>query len=126
MRFIIPNIQAKIYYKELIKAIITKKSLRIKEFEKQFAELTGSKYCIATFSGRAALIGILASLDLKKGDEILMPGFTFIGIPHILKKLGYKPVFVDIDKNTLQAMIDNEAQDPYRYNYCQAMVKETE
>lgn len=45
---------------------------------------------------------------------------TLIEKVNDLIKEGWKPL------GGIQAMIDNEAQDPYRYNYCQAMIKKTE
>jgi len=51
-----------------MKKIITK-------LEKEFAEFIGVKYAIATSLGRNALFLILRSLDIKRGDEVIVPGF---------------------------------------------------
>lgn len=74
----------------------------VKNFENEFKSYVGTKYAIATSSGRFALYLILNSLDLNKSvDEIILPSYA----PWILVKVaifcGLKPVFVDIGPNTL-------------------------
>lgn len=75
-----------------------KKGGKITELEKEFNKYLSVKYSISFNSGRSALIAILEALDLKKGDEVLIQGFTCNSavIPFLKKKV--EPVFVDIDK----------------------------
>ena len=99
---VIPKIQSRVYAGELLKAAFG--SLRpgtIGRFEKEFSELIGMKHSIAAFSGRSALLATLSALNFAKGDEIIMPGYTFQGIPQMIIASGLKPVFADVDDRTL-------------------------
>ena len=72
----------------------------IKKFEKKFAEYIGVKYAIATSGGTGALQLALASLDIKKGDEVILPDLTYFACSDVIKLSGAKPIFVDILKDT--------------------------
>ena len=50
----------------------------VQEFEKLAASFVRSKYAVAVNSGTAALQAALYALDIKKGDEVLLPSFTFV------------------------------------------------
>ena len=77
---------------------------KIKEFEKNFAEYTNSKYCMQIDSGINVLKIALEALKIKKNDEILIQGDMSILDLTYLIKLGYKFKCLDIDSTTL--MID--------------------
>ena len=70
----------------------------VQDFEKSAASFVNSKYAIAVNSGTAALQAALLALDIKKGDEILVPSFTFVATANAVVSTGAKPVFVDILK----------------------------
>lgn len=72
----------------------------ITEFEKRFALYIGARYAIAACSGRHALEIILRGLKLKEGDEVIVPAYTFYIVPYVIKKMGLKPVFVDVSPKT--------------------------
>lgn len=84
---------------DIIRNISDRKNY-IHEFEDKFAKYVGTKYAIATCSGRYALELILKSLNLKKDNEVIVPAYTFYIVPLVIKKLGLKPVFVDINPET--------------------------
>ena len=65
-------------------------------FEKAIASFVKSKYAVAVNSGTAALQAALHVLDIKKGDEVLIPSFTFVATANAVVSTGAKPVFVDI------------------------------
>lgn len=69
----------------------------ITQFEKEFASYIGVKYAIATSSCHGALHLGLAGLGIKEGDEIILPDVTWIASAAVIKYVGAKPVFVDID-----------------------------
>lgn len=73
----------------------------VKLFEKKFLNLTKSNYCLSVTSGTTALHLALASLGIKKNDEIIVPNLTFIAPVNAVIYLGGKPVIVDVDKNNL-------------------------
>jgi len=69
----------------------------VKKFEERFAAYIGVNNAITVSSGTAALALILETLVLNKGDEIILPAYTFPSIPSCIKALGFLPRFVDID-----------------------------
>ena len=70
-------------------------------FENYVKETYDLESCIAVCNGTAALIAPLWSLDLKPEDEIITTPFTFIATSNAIRIAGAKPVFVDIDPETL-------------------------
>src|SRR3989338_2754565 len=72
----------------------------VNEFEKLFALYCGLKYAVGVNSGTDALFLALLSLGIKKGDEVIVPDFTFIATALAVSYTGAKPVFVDIDEQT--------------------------
>ena len=80
---------------------VSSKGEYIEKFEKLFAKKHGMKYGIACSSGTTALTLALASLGIKKGDEVIVPEFTMIATAWVVSYLGAKPVFVDCDKRFL-------------------------
>jgi perosamine synthetase len=79
---------------------ISSKGKFVDEFEERFASYVGVKHAIAVSSGTAALHLAAASLNLKPGDEVIMPTFTMIACANAVKYLGAKPIFVDSEFST--------------------------
>jgi len=73
---------------------------RTEEFEKKFAEYVGTKYAIATTSGTTALHLGLLSLGVTRGDEVILPAFSFIATANIPLFCDAIPVFCDVDPKT--------------------------
>ena len=72
----------------------------VKKFEENFSKYNNRKYGIAVSSGTAALEISIKALNLKKGDEIIIPAFSIISTALCIVKLGLKPVLVDSNINT--------------------------
>ena len=70
-------------------------------FENYVIERFDLEDCIAVNNGTSALIAPLWSLDLQPGDEVITTPFTFIATANAIVIAGGKPVFVDIDPDTL-------------------------
>ena len=68
----------------------------VREFERAAASYVGARYAVAVNSGTAALQASLHALDIKKGDEVLIPSFTFVATANAVASTGARPVFVDI------------------------------
>jgi perosamine synthetase len=88
-----------------VRSVLMEKSLtsaanaggkRVQEFEKLLASYVKSKYAVAVNSGTSALQAALYALDIKNGDEVLLPSFTFVATANSVLSVGAKPVFVDI------------------------------
>jgi len=72
----------------------------IKEFEEKIAEYVGTKYAVTFNSGTSALHALLLAYDLKQGDEVIVPSFTFIATANAPLFVGAKPVFAEIEDRT--------------------------
>jgi perosamine synthetase len=72
----------------------------ISEFEKAFAEFCGVKHAVATNNGTTALHLALVALDLKPGDEVIVPSLTYIASANAVRYCNGRPVFVDNDLET--------------------------
>jgi perosamine synthetase len=73
---------------------------QIPSFEKMLADFTGTKYCLTFNSGTSALHAALLSYGIGKGDEVIVPSFTFIATANAPKFVGATPVFADIEDAT--------------------------
>lgn len=73
----------------------------VDRFEKEFALHVGSKYAIATVNGTAALHVSLVLMDVRENDEVITQPLTFIATCNAITYCGAKPIFVDVDKETL-------------------------
>ncbi|MDH5385828.1 MAG: DegT/DnrJ/EryC1/StrS family aminotransferase [Candidatus Aminicenantes bacterium] len=71
-----------------------------KEFEKMIAEYIGTKYAVVFNSGTSALHAAVLAHNIKKGDEAIVPAFTFIATANALLFAGARPVFADIESKT--------------------------
>ena len=74
---------------------------KVTEFEQKVAEFTGSKYAIATVNGTAALQIALELAGVKSGDEVISLALTFIATCNAISYAGAKPLFVDVDLDTM-------------------------
>jgi dTDP-4-amino-4,6-dideoxygalactose transaminase len=73
---------------------------KVREFERKFAEFCGVKNAVCVSSGTSAIFLSLLSLDIKHGDEVIIPSFSFISTATPIIDIGAKPVFADIDAKT--------------------------
>ncbi len=71
------------------------------KLEQEFKNYSGIEYSFSFNSGRSALLAIVNSLGLKKGDEALIQAFTCNALANPLIKAGLKPVYVDCLPKTL-------------------------
>lgn len=73
---------------------------KVKEMEQAFAEYVGVKHCIGCASGTDALLLALKAWDVKAGDAVFVPSFTFFASAEVVAIQGATPVFVDVDLET--------------------------
>lgn len=78
----------------------------VTDFEKEFAEYCGAKYCVGVASGLDALTLSLISLDLKPGDEVIVPANTYIATWIAISRAGLKPVPVEPENAGFQIDVD--------------------
>lgn len=72
----------------------------VKQFTQNLAAYLDVKHVIPCANGTDALQIALMALDLKPGDEVITPSFTFIATTEVIALLQLTPVFVDVDKDT--------------------------
>ena len=76
----------------------------VQEFEEGFARLFGTKYAVALSSGTDADALVLATLydfGARRGDEVIVPALSFVATGNAVLQAGFNPVFVDVQKETL-------------------------
>jgi perosamine synthetase len=88
--------------KALSKKWLSGNSPIIKEFEEKLAHFLDVKYVSTCSSGTAGLHLALLGLDIKDGDEVIMPSLSYIATANSVTYVGAKPVFVDVDERTWQ------------------------
>lgn len=71
------------------------------EFEQRFAAHVGAKYAVALNSATAALHLSLLAAGIGPGDEVIVPALTFVSTAHAVLYVGAKPVFADVEPDTL-------------------------
>ncbi len=72
---------------------------KVIDLEAEFARRIGVQYCLAVNSGTAALMASLVALGMGPGDEVLVPGYTFIASISSVIVLGGRPVLTEIDES---------------------------
>lgn len=70
-------------------------------FEEAFAQFCGVKHAVAANNGTTALHLALVALDLKPGDEVIIPTVTYIATANVVRYCGATPVLVDVCADTL-------------------------
>ena len=83
---------------------------KVDKFEVEFGKKFGYKYPIFTNSGTAALELVYHLLDLKEGDEVIVPVLDCTAGQMGLSRRGVKIIFADIDKSTFNISYDDVRQ----------------
>lgn len=71
------------------------------EFATRFAAFVGARWCVPVDHGSSALLAALTALDVGPGDEVIVPGLTWVACASAVLRAGGIPILVDIDPNTL-------------------------
>ena len=79
---------------------ISSKGRFVSEFEEAFKKKFSYKFATVTTNGTTALHLALLSLDLKEGDEIIVPNLTYISACNAVRYINAKPILADVDKDT--------------------------
>jgi len=103
------NIQQEV--DEAIRAVLDSSAFingpAVKKFTTNLGIYTKAKHIIPCANGTDALQIALMALDLKPGDEVITPSFTFIATVEVVALLGFTPVFVDVDQDTFTFNLDS-------------------
>jgi dTDP-4-amino-4,6-dideoxygalactose transaminase len=85
----------------------------VHEFEKRFAALHGINEAVAVSSGTDAValaLAVLYDYGAERGDEVILPSLSFVATGNAVLHAGFKPVFVDIKRDTLNIDVDKIEQ----------------
>ena len=72
---------------------------KVVDFEDELKKVMGAKYAVATTSGTCSLLASLAALGIGGGDEVIVPGYTFIASISTIMMAGAIPVLAEIDES---------------------------
>ncbi|MEG1931176.1 MAG: DegT/DnrJ/EryC1/StrS aminotransferase family protein [Anaerovorax sp.] len=72
----------------------------VRTLEEKLAEYVGVKHCVTCANGTDALTLAMMAYDLKEGDGVFVPTFTFYASAETISLCGATPIFVDIDRQT--------------------------
>lgn len=70
----------------------------VKELEEKLAKYVGRKYCVTCGNGTDALTLAMRVLDVKEGDAVFVPTFTFYSSAEVISLEGATPIFVDVNE----------------------------
>lgn len=73
---------------------------KVAELENNISDYVGSKHAIAVSNGTATMHLILLALGIGKGDEVIIPAFSYMATANVVEIVGATPIFVDIDIET--------------------------
>ena len=91
---------------EVLDSAAFNKGPKVAEFQEHLEAYTGAKHVIPVGNGTDALQIALMALGLKAGDEVITPTFTFIATAEVVALIGWTPVVVDVDWETMNMDIE--------------------
>jgi dTDP-4-amino-4,6-dideoxygalactose transaminase len=78
----------------------------VEKMEKEFCEYLKCKHAVGVSSGTDALLLALMAIDLKPGDEVIVPTYSFFATAGVVSRLNAVPVFADIDPVSFNINVD--------------------
>lgn len=72
---------------------------KVRQLEEDVAALSGARYALALNSGTSGLLAIFAAMDIGPGDEVIVPGFTFVASISAIVYAGATPVLAEVDRS---------------------------
>ena len=96
--------------KEVLDTISSTKYIngpKVHEFSLNLSNYLGCKHVIPCANGTDALQIALMSCNLKPGDEVICPSFTYVATAEVVALLGLKPVMANVDENTFNMSVDH-------------------
>ena len=90
--------------KEILDSTRVSSGKYVREFEKKFAKVIGTKEAVAVSSGTDAValaLAVLYDFGAKRADEVILPALSFVATGNAVLQAGFSPVFVDVERETL-------------------------
>lgn len=82
------------------------KGPKLAKFEENLANYLGVKHVIGCANGTDALQIAMMALNLKEGDEVIVPSFTYVATAEVIGLLNLKPVMIDVEPDTFNITAD--------------------
>src|SRR6185503_11436504 len=79
---------------------------QVREFADALKNYVGAGFCIPCANGTDALQIAMMALDLKPGDEVILPVHTYVATAEVIALLGLTPVFIDVKANDFNLDVD--------------------
>lgn len=83
---------------------------KVKEFEKMAAEYLGVEHAVAFNNGTSSLHAVLIALDVKEGDEVLVPTLSYVSSANVILYCRATPIFCESDPDTFNVTADEVAK----------------
>lgn len=96
--------EAKLVFKKIKSGWISM-GPEVRKFEKKVQSFLGVKHAIAVNNGTSALDALLTALDIKPGDEVIVPSLTYISSANVVKYKNAKLVLCDVNENTFNTEV---------------------
>ena len=80
---------------------------QVNELEEMLAEYVGTKHCVTCGNGTDALTMMMMAWNIKEGDAVFVPDFTFFASGEVVSFEGATPVFYDVCKDTFNADVES-------------------
>ena len=95
------------YINQALKSTWLSEGKFVKDLENKVCKFVNSKFAISVTSCTSALHLAYLALELKRGDEIIIPGYGYLAAANIALQMGLKPIFVDVDLETFCVTLQN-------------------
>jgi len=95
------------YVKQALRSTWLSDGSFIHRFEKDLSNYVNSRFAISVTSCTTAIHLVYLALGLKRGDEVIVPGYGYLAAANIALQMGIKPVFADVDKKTFCVTSNN-------------------
>ena len=82
----------------------------VHQFAEALKQFTGAAFCVPCANGTDALQIAMMALDLKPGDEVILPVHTYVATAEVIALLGLTPVFIDVKPDTFNLDVDRLEQ----------------
>jgi dTDP-4-amino-4,6-dideoxygalactose transaminase len=79
----------------------------VKFFSEKLSQYLNGAYVIPCANGTDALQIAMMALDLRPGDEVIVPAFTYVATAEVIGLLNLKPIMVDVDENNFNISVEN-------------------
>jgi dTDP-4-amino-4,6-dideoxygalactose transaminase len=77
------------------------------DFRQAISSILGNENIYFYWKGRVALYALIKAMKVGEGDEVILPGYTCVVVPNAIKYLGAKPVYIDVDKTTMNPSLNH-------------------